>query len=489
MTGSPTPPAPHGPAVPRRQLSLVDSTAIIVGIIIGAGIYESTPGIAGNAGSTSALVAVWLLCGLLSLAGAMCYVDLLIRCPEPGGDYVFLNRAFGRHVAFLYAWAQFWVVRPGANAALAFVFGRYAQRIFPLPGPYPFAVYACAALVGLSAINIVGVHTGKWTQNALTLLKVLGMAAVFVAALAVGSPAAPALSAAAKSSKPDFMLAMIVAMFVFGGWSDVAFVGAEVRHPEKNIFRALVLGLAVVTAVYVAISLAFAHVLSYRGLVESKAVAADTLQAVFSSRGLGAQRAGDLAARAISALICLSALGAINGQLFAGARIFYAFGKDHTLFGPVGTWNRRFGTPVWSLAAQGAASLLWTVLFGTPLWSIVVGAAAKLVRRPGVKFDPNTTFQQLVIFTTPPAWLFFLATGVSLFVLRWKRPASIPFRMTGFPIAPMVFCISAAFLFYSSLVYAWYNASYEAFWSVGLLLLGLPFLALVRRPDGASERA
>ena len=199
------------PAAPKRQLTLFDSTCIIVGIIIGAGIYESTPLIASSLPSVGWLVGAWLLGGLFSLIGALCYAELATAYPREGGDYVYLTRAFGRAPGFLFAWAQLWVVRPGSIGAMAYVFARYANRLWPLSSPLAswyrtgsvvpadpkvledlftyserfgvsiaLIVYAAAAIAILTVINIVGVREGKWTQNLLTIVKVLGLAAIFV---------------------------------------------------------------------------------------------------------------------------------------------------------------------------------------------------------------------------------------------------------------------------------------------------------------------
>ncbi len=175
--------AKHALAAPRRSLSLFDATSIIVGIIIGAGIYEATPLIAANTGDLLSLIAVWLIGGLLAVIGALCYAELATTYPEDGGDYVYLKCAFGRRLAFVFAWCELWIVRPGSIGAMAFVFARYANQLVPLgTASEAFAPYAAGAIILLTGINLVGVQEGKLTQNLLTAAKVIGLLSVFAVA-------------------------------------------------------------------------------------------------------------------------------------------------------------------------------------------------------------------------------------------------------------------------------------------------------------------
>ena len=257
-------------AAPRRQLTLLDSTSIIVGIIIGSSIYKSANLIAGAVPSTAWLIAVWMFGGLLSLVGALCYAELANAYPTEGGDYVYLTRALGRKLGFLFAWAQLWVVRPGSIGGLAYVFADYANRLWPLgKGALPAAAYAVGAIVVLTAINFLGVREGKWTQNVLTIVKYLGLAAVVVAGFCVSAPPAAVASAAAPNEL-NLGFAMIFIFYAYGGWNEMAYVGSEVRDPQKNILRALVLGTIAVTALYVLLNLAFVHALGLEGTARSQ---------------------------------------------------------------------------------------------------------------------------------------------------------------------------------------------------------------------------
>jgi APA family basic amino acid/polyamine antiporter len=454
-------------AAPQRHLTLFDSTSIIVGIIIGAGIYESTPLIAQNVPGVYGLIGAWLLGGFLSFVGALCYAELATAYPRAGGDFVYLTRSFDRPIGFLFAWAQLWVVRPGSIGAMAFIFARYANHLVPLrigqADSNGLLVYAAGSVLVLSLINLLGVKQGKWTQNILTTAKVLGLLLVAVVGLLFSAPrTAAAASAAAEPSSPNFGLAMIFVLFAFGGWNEMAYVGAEVRDPKKNILRALTLGTVAVAAIYILLTLAFLHALGLEGVRNSKAVAAEVLDL-----GLGGW--GD---RLISVLICISALGAINGQVFTGARIYYAMGKEHPLFAALGQWNARLGTPVWSLVVQGAITLAVILGFG---W---MGA--------------DKGFQRMVIFTTPVFWIFLVMVGQSLFVLRRHEPHTPrPYRVPLYPIPPILLCLSSLYMVFTSVDYALqpFNRSYEAFWSIGLLLAGVVMCFFDPKPASSEESA
>ncbi len=440
---------PRPTAAPRRELTLLDSTCIIVGIIIGAGIYRSSSDVASLAPNAIWLIGLWLLGGAFSLVGALCYAELATAYPREGGDYVYLSRAFGRAVGFLFAWCQLWIVRPGSIGAMAYAFAEYANRIWPQAeggsGIYVLAVYAVGAIVVLTAVNILGVREGKWTQNTLTAAKVLGLGAIVAAGFLYAAPASatppPPPVQTAGLALADLGLAMIFVLFTYGGWNEMAYVGAEVKEPRKNILRALLIGTLAVTAIYVLVNLAFLHALGLEG-VRHATVAADVLE-------LGM---GPWAGLAISVLICISALGAINGQIFTGARIYYAMGSEHRLYAWLGRWNARRGTPVCSLVVQGAITLVLAVWFG--------------LSREG--------FESMVKFTTPGFWFFLTLVGVSVLVLRRREPSvARPYRVPGYPVTPVLFCLSCALMVYASVAHAVQYRSWEALWSIAILLAGV----------------
>ncbi|MEN6458693.1 MAG: amino acid permease [Thermoguttaceae bacterium] len=449
-------------AAPRRELTLYDSTCIIVGIILGAGVYRSSPDIAGGVPSVGWLVVLWLAGGLLSLLGALCYAELATAYPEEGGDYVYLRRAFGPRTAFLFAWSQLWIVRPGSIGAMAYIFAQYANELWPLASiawqPTALIAYAAAPVVLLTLVNIVGVREGKWTQNVLTTIKIAGPVAI----AAAGLLCPPSRQVSGPSMPPGgnfhgLYYAAIALLWTYGGWNEMAYVAAEVRHPEKNILRALVLGTVAVTGIYVLLNLVFVRAVGFQAMCSSRAVAADVLRATIGPWG----------GRLISILICISALGAINGLIFTGGRLCYALGRDYPSLRGLGRWDRRLGTPAWSLLLQGVIVL--TIVVGLGWWT-------------GGRKDG---FQSMVEFTSPIFWAFFLLVGLSLFALRRREPATPrPFRVPWYPAVPAVFCLSSLFMLYASVRLAWEHAGYESVWAVVLMVAGIAASLL---PSGSGH--
>ncbi|HEX5104953.1 MAG TPA: amino acid permease [Pirellulaceae bacterium] len=450
-------------AAPRPQLSLVDTTSIIVGIIIGSAIYESSPGIASGAGkwaeslalsvkaapeqaqgaAMAALVGVWVAGALIALVGALCYAELATAYPRAGGTYVFLTEAFGKNVGFAFAWAEFWIVRPGNVGAIAFVLANYARQILAPQAkgdPVLEVGLAVAAIVVLTLVNAAGLRAGKWTQNLLTAGKLLGLAAIVVTAFTLPRPTAAAPIVAEKFQTIGFALIMV--MFAYGGWTDMSFVAAEVRHPERNIFRALVLGTSVVAAIYLALTLAFVWALGIGGLTQSSAVAAEVVKLRFNNAG----------AVAISVLVVVSCLGAINGMLFTGARVYYALGTEHPVFRWLGTWDGRSGMPLRSLAVQSAVTVALVVGFG--------------------QYEGG--FGRLVVFTAPFYWAFIALVGVALIVLRVRSAiAAATFRAPLFPLTPAIFALSCGAMVYASLDFAYRNRAWEMAWAIAVVLAGV----------------
>ncbi|HEX7449219.1 MAG TPA: amino acid permease [Pirellulales bacterium] len=426
-------------SAPRRQLTLVDSTAIIVGIIIGSGMYKAAPTIAAAVPSPAALLLVWLAGGAFALVGSLCYAELATAMPHEGGDYVYLSRAYGRPVGFLFAWCELWMIRSGAIGSLAFVFADYFNEVLPL-GRQASLVYAGGAVAVLTAVNMLGVTMGKWTQNLLTLAKVSGLLAVVGVGFLYSTPA----TAAATEHEVNWGLAMIMILYAYGGWNDMAYVGAEVRDPERNIVRALLLGTLVVTLVYVLVNAAFVHALGIDGMRNpDRAVAAEVVRLA----------GGEAGARAVSLLVAVSALGAVNGMIFTGARVYYALGTEHRLFSPLGVWNARFDTPLAAILIQGGVALALVVTFAG---------------------NAGGGFEQMVNVSFPPFWLFLLLVGAALFRLRWREPEMRrPFRTPGYPLTPLLFCAGAAFMLWASVSYAYARWSREGFWTLGVLAIGL----------------
>ena len=426
--------------------------SIIIGIVVGAGLYESTPQIARLVASPTALAAVWIAGGLMALVGAMCYAELTTAYPREGGDFVFLSRAFGLRAGFVFSWSQLWVVRPGSIGAMAYVFARYANELLPLAEERTsMIVYAAGSILALSLLNMLGVKQGKHTQNLLTGAKVVGLLGIFLLALVVPGEAA-SFGKPAPGSETNYKLAFILIMFTYGGWNDMSYVAAEVRNPSRNLVRALLLGTLAVTVIYLAVNFALVRLIGFEAVRNSPAVAADAVSAALGPRG----------GRMVSALVCISCLGAINGMIFTGARIYYATGIKHPMFRYLGAWNSRLETPLRSLTLQAATTMVAVVWLG-----LIHGK------------DP---FVGMLVFTAPVFWFFITCSACALFVLRWTDSQTPrPYRVWAYPLIPVVFTAGSLFMLYSSCDYAWNHRSVEAGVGIALLILGVGLSLIEKR--------
>ena len=425
--------------------------ALIVGTVIGAGIFRTPSLVAANAGTEQVVLLAWVMGGAVSLVGALCYAELATTYPHTGGDYHYIRRAFGRRLAFLFAWARMSVIQTGSIAILAFIAGDYASHMVPL-GPYSSAVYAALIVAVITLVNVAGVRQGKLAQNVLTSAELLGLLVVVAAGFMVtgGPPAAPAAASSGPGS-PAFGLVMVFVLLTYGGWNEAAYVSAEVRDPRRNMARALVWSLVLITGVYLLVNWAYVQGLGLAGMAQSRTVAADLMQ----------RSAGDAGAAFVSVLIIVSALTSANAAVFTGARTAYALGRDVRPLARLGRWDGTARSPVNALCFQGVAALAL----------VLVGALTR------------NGFETMVEYTAPVFWLFFLLTGLSLFVLRRRDPAiHRPFRVPLYPITPLLFCATSAYLLYSSLMYTGSGAL------VGLAVLaaGALVLALVQPTDTAG---
>lgn len=438
-------------ARPQPTLSVFDAVAIIVGIVIGAGIFKAPSIVAGSVSTWEVFIALWIAGGVISLVGALCYAELGSAYPNAGGEYYFLTRSFGGWVGFIFAWARMSVVQTGAIAAIAFVFGDYATRLYSL-GESSSVIYALLAVAAVTALNIAGTRESKVIQNVLTVSLICAIFALIIAGLTVGG-AAHAAKPASSSSGPMFsQLALIFILLTYGGWNEAAYLTAEIRDARRNIVRALVSGILIVTALYVLLNIAYLNVLGLDGMKASKAVAADLMQATLGNSG----------AVVLSLIVMAASLSTLNATVFTGARTNYAVGRDYAVFGMLGVWKEQSNAPVNALLLQGGVALL------------LVGLAS---------FTPDG-FETMVAYTAPAFWLFFLLTGVSLFVLRRQAPISEqPFRVPLYPLTPLLFIAMCAYMLYSSASYAMSKdpSSLGAQLGIGVLLLGVPLSLLAKK--------
>jgi APA family basic amino acid/polyamine antiporter len=460
---SPVPQADAGvdsPSLPQPTLGLREAVALIVGLVVGAGIFKAPATVAAMSGGVGAMFGAWVLGGVVSLIGALCYAELATAYASAGGDYRFLQRAYGRSLAFLYGWARFSVITTGSIALLAFVFGDYMEQALPLGSLAPgvgATAYACAVIVALSALNLAGIRLGALAQNWLTLCEVGGLLLIAAAALSSAPASVHAYATPAPARAGDrtgtFGLAMVFVLLTYGGWNEAAYISAEVRDGPRNMVRALALSVLTVTVLYLLVNWGYYRTLGLDGMAASSAPAADVMRRAFGPAG----------ERAIALLVALSTLTSINGTMIVGARSSYALGRDWRDLAGLGRWDNARGTPAPAMLAQGAAALL---LVG-------VGAAV------------GSGFKAMVEYTAPVFWLFFLLTGIALFVLRRREPGRPrPFRVPLFPLLPLLFCASCAYMLWSSLSYVYSRqlGGLNAAWiGVAVLAPGLVLLAFLRR--------
>ncbi|UDF36207.1 UNVERIFIED_ORG: amino acid permease [Shinella sp. XGS7] len=440
-------------ALPQRQLDVRHAVAVCVGMVIGAGIFKTSPMVAQALSSPAQLYAAWALGGLLSLVGALCFAELAAAFPDAGGDYHFLRRAYGQRLGFLFAWSRFAVIHTGSMALLAFVFGDYLAQVVDLSpwlGPQASAWLAAGLILLLTGLNLAGVHVGLNTQlslmavvlGGLLLLGLGGASAPAPAVLASGAPAAPA----------DWGTALIFVFLAYGGWSDAATLSAEMRDERRGITRALLIGLGLVTGLYLLANWAYLQGLGLAGLAASPAPAAELMRAAFG-------RGGEIL---MVAIVTLTALSVMNAILIAGPRTTYAAARDLQAQLQLGRWNARRGTPTTAVLATSAVAL---ALVG-------FGAAT----RGG--------FATMVDYLSPVYWAFLSLSGAALMVLRRREPAAPrPFKVPLYPLLPLLFVAGCLYLLWASLVYV----KAGALVGVGVLALGAVLLMLVpKQPKTAA---
>lgn len=443
---------------PERKLTLYDSISIVIGIVIGTGIFITPQLVALNTAGSGMMILAWALGGLLCLCGALSYAELATAYPRIGGEYEFLFRSYGKLTAFLFGWARATVIQTGSIAALAYVFGDYMARLLPGFARTSLA-WALLATIFLTLCNMIGLKTGTRTQNLLTAVKVAGVLGIIAAGF-TATPAGVEPDPSPTGTSGAFGLAMVFVLYTYGGWNEAAYLAGEIRHERRNLLGVLIGSILLLTILYALANLAYLRVLGFEGLRSSQLVAADVME----------QSVGGVGAAAISILIALSALGAINGCIFTGARSLCALAQDLPMLRGLSSWHERSSTPVRALGMQGLMAILLILLpgLGTPVRQLV-----------------GEGFEAAVEYTAPVFWFFLLLTGSSVFILRIKEPTQERFfRVPFYPVTSGVFCLMCAFMLYSSIAYTRVGALI----GVGVLLAGLPLFFLSRRNSAVEPR-
>ncbi len=441
--------APIEPAVQpvgyARRLNAWDAAMVVVGGIIGSGIFLTPASIARQTGSSSEQLAAWAVGGVIALIGALCYAELGTRRPNAGGGYVNLRDAFGLVVAFVYGWNLLVVNHSGSIAAVATVFVEYAAAALgvTLADPRPYAV---GAIVFLAGINWFGIRAGSLTQNILTVLKLAAIAILIAVGLSVrGAP--PPVASTGTISPFAFAGALMPVLFSYGGWYYVNDIAGEVREPQRTIPRALIFGMLLVAACYLLANLAYLSVLGHEGLAASKAPAADLMRHAFGEPG----------ARVIAAGIAISTLGFVNISMIGAARVFQVMGADGVFFRSAGRLHPRWRSPNVAL--------------------LLLAFAASVLAMTG-------TFDQLLNYSTVGDWLGMAAVVATLFWYRRRQPLdAATFRTPWYPLLPIVFLVVVACVVGTTI---WQHPG-DAGWGALITLAGLPVYFIWRHLPKRAE--
>jgi APA family basic amino acid/polyamine antiporter len=437
----------------RRDLGTWPAMSIVVGTVIGSGIFLVPKTMIQRVGSVEWVFAIWVVGGLLSLAGALSYAELAAAMPEAGGEYVFLREAYGPLWGFIYSWTQMWVAKSGSIATLATGFFVYLSNFFapldavfytvPLPlGPHggPLELrwgqlFAIGLIGFLGWLNYFGVKLGGNVQVAVTVVKVALIAVVIAAGLLIGHSHAAAATQVGPATFTGFIAALVAALWAYDGWNNVSMVSSEIRDPQKNLPLALIGGTLAVIAIYMMANAAYFRVLTAHEVAGADRVAADMMRKIWHAPG----------ANAVSIAAMISIFAALNGSILTGSRVPYAAAREGLFFPAVGYVNPKYRTPGVSIGVLTAwASVL--VLTG--------------------KYDD---LFNLVIFAS---WILYGMTAAAVIVLRIKRPAMArPYRTLGYPLVPVLFVAGASILLLSTAI----DRPRESLMGIGLILLGLPF--------------
>lgn len=457
-----TPGSTTAPPGYARRLGLFSATMMVVGGIIGAGIFLNPAIVAQRVGTGAATLATWGIGALLALVGAFVFSELGARAPRAGGSYVYLRDAFGPFPAFLYGWALALMISTGAIAAVAMTCANYATALFGLPASLvtPLAV---TSIVVLTMINIIGVAPGAIMQNVATVLKLGAIAFLILVAfiapsltlhVATAGPAAPALVAPTGAAQWILAVgaALVPVLFAFGGWQQTNFIAEELREPERDLPRALVLGVLIVVACYLLINMSYLRALGVEGLAASRAPAADTVGAYLGQRGRNIIGAG----------IVISTFGFLNLVILVTPRVYQAMAADGVFFARMAQVDPRTRTPIAALVGQA-------------FWAIVLLFSG--------------SYAQLLDYVVFADWLFFGATAAALFVYRAQESrgeiARVSVRAPGHPVTTLLFVAASGYVIIGSIA----SNPTNAIKGCVLLALGWPAFAWWRRAGHGPHQA
>ncbi len=466
MSGEPTASAtaPATATALQRLLGLRQLIMIVVGGVIGSGIFIVPGAVMRQAGGSPGLaLMIWLVGGVLSLLGALTYAELGAMHPKAGGLYVYIRDGFGGFPAFLFGWTEFFIITSGSIATLAVASTSYLAQLIPL-SPLGARATAVGMIAVIAVINVRGTRGSARVQDWTTLLKVSGillMSGLFLLR-GHGLRTAGADVWPQAVSGVDFSglgLAMLGTLWAYEGWQDVTYSAGEARDPQRTFHRAIVLGTGILIAIYLLASVAYLAALGPAGVAGTDRVAADAATALF----------GPTAGKLIAVMILVSIFSATNALVLTRPRAFFAMARDGVFFRRLAEVHPRYGTPAFAIIACS-------------LWSMLLAATG--------------TFEQLLTYVVFVGWIFYALGALSIFRYRSREPHTVrPFRVPGYPLTPILFVVSAAAIVINTLV----AQPARAATGLGVVLLGSPAYLLWRRrrtlpltdiaiPDSAGER-
>lgn len=427
---------------PLKTFNNLSVIAVIVGIVIGIGIFRLPPLVAQQAASDLQFIGYWVAGGFISLLGALCYAELAALKPDTGGEYYFLNEAYGSFPAFIFSWGRMTVIQTGSIALAAFILGDYATLLLDL-GPYSSSIYAAAAIITITGLNLYGTAESRGVQNILAsaiVLLLIGLGLIGFLMSGV-EPSAAAKQEWSFPSTEAAGSAMIFVLLTYGGWNEAAYLSAEIKGVKKNMATVLTAGIILITTIYVLVNSAYIHVLGLEALQN-----ADTVGSNFTEQILGPG-----GAVFVTLIVILASLSTTNATVITGARTNYALGRDFKVLRFLDGWHKERNTPFNALLVQGAIALL-LVLLGTFTEEAVA---------------------TMVDYTAPVFWLFLFLSTMSIFVFRYQYDKSeLPYRVPLYPLTPILFLLACGYMLYSSLAFTGPGALF----GVGILCLGIPVL-------------
>lgn len=462
-----------------RGLTLTDTTALVIGTVIGTGVFLKAAPMSQEVGTPTLVLLAWVAAGVLSLAGALTYAELGAMLPEAGGEYVYLKHSYGEASAFLFGWQRFIVAGSASIAALGAGLAVFLSAFLPLNAVWAESKFrflgqdinwqfgskqlvAVGVILLLTAINCLTVAFGGKVQSLLTVLKLAGIAfiigGVFVASKTANwshliSPQGPGpVSGGSMALLSAFGVAMLAALWGYDGWNNMPMAAGEVQHPGRNIPRALIIGMIVVMAIYCLLNLAYFYALPFTDVLTANST--KFREALPVSAKAAQTFLGGFGGRFVSIIFVVSALGALNGSILSNARVPYAMARDGMFFQAMGALSQKTHVPIKGLIVQG-------------IWSSLLALSG--------------TFDQLTDCLLFASWIFYGLVTSSVFVLRRKMPnATRPYKTFGYPLVPIVFVVVAIALIFNTL----YQRPVESVVGLGLIVIGLPLYYYFRANQG-----